>query len=119
MFVVSSLLLLVIWYYCGHFMIGLIRPGRYHNNKLLLTIFCYPVFHFRPWELLIATKNSQLLSKKAKGYLGPFFLAIQILIEHMQTDYFLIMTSRPQGRSGWEVINFYCEVARYTNSNTL
>ena len=69
MFVVSSLLLLVIWYYCGHFMIG---PGRYHNNKLLLTIFCYPVFHFRPRELLIATKNSQLLSKKAKGYLDSF-----------------------------------------------
>jgi hypothetical protein len=66
MFVVSSL---VYWLY------GIIvgtGPGRYHNNKLLLTIFCYPVFHFRPRELLIATKNSQLLSKKAKGYLGPF-----------------------------------------------
>ena len=30
MFVVSSLLLLVIWYYCGHFMIG---PGRYHGLR--------------------------------------------------------------------------------------
>ena len=94
MFVVSSL---VYWLY------GIIvgtGPGRYHNNKLLLTIFCYPVFHFRPWELLIATKNSQLLSKKSQGLSRSFFIAIQILIEHMQTYYFLIMTSRPQGRVG-------------------